>query len=254
MPGRGVVRSRAAASLTVTGDHPIGVKAPRLAAMLEECVRDHVVPETRSTYGCAVSQFERFMELYDAGPAFPADAVWVSAWVLKLAMDVSIPTIKTYLAAVKHEHASRGLEWSLGGNELVRRAMRFVSRKYGVAARSLKFPITIELLRRVFGVVPGWPCLADMSHDDRVFVTASVVGVLGFLRGGEFLSSPRSSRPILRAQDLCVCEIRGVQAVLVLFPKPKARWWLKEAICTSWDGVNSALWVSCSECAFTWAL
>ena len=84
------------------------------------------------------------------------------------------------------------------------------------------------------GVI-GWPVAKKMTHDDRLFVTASVIAATGFLRGGEFLSSPRSSRPVLRGEQVSLSFDGGKAAVTVSIAAPKARWWLKseQAVCFS---------------------
>jgi hypothetical protein len=81
----------------------------------------------------------------------------------------------------------------------------------------------------------GWPIAKKMTHDDRLFVTASVIAATGFLRGGEFLSSPRSSRPVLRGEQVNLSFEGGKAAVTVSIAAPKARWWLKneQAVCFS---------------------
>jgi hypothetical protein len=73
-----------------------------------------------------------------------------------------------------------------------------------------------------------------MSHDDRLFVAASAIAVLGFLRGGEFLTSPRADRPILRNRDVVITVRNGTPMVEVAIARPKARWWLcsEPAYCT----------------------
>jgi hypothetical protein len=141
-------------------------------------------------------------------------------------MDLKISTIKAYMSGIRFQQGSLGLRWMLEGNEMVRRCMRYISKRYGSEAKSRKLPITVDLLKKALSQVQGWPDLASMSHDDRVFATASVIAILGFLRGGEFLASPRSVRPVLRAEDVSVVSVGRSEAVQVNVVQPKARWWL----------------------------
>ena len=105
--------------------------------------------------------------------------------------------------------------------------MRFVKKRYGAAAKSMKFPITLGVLQKMFLCLDGWPDLRAMSHEDRLFAAASVVGVLGMLRGGEFLWSRYSDRPLLKSADVVVQCKFGVRMLQVSIPRPKARWWLE---------------------------
>jgi hypothetical protein len=66
-----------------------------------------------------------------------------------------------------------------------------------------------------------------MSADDRVFASASISAVCGFLRGGEFLSSKKSTRPILQARDITVRVVGTNRAQVIDVPQPKARWWIE---------------------------
>lgn len=198
-----------------------------MADALEACLRDHVLPGTRRSYISAVSRFENFVSRRGGGGAFPADGVWVAAWVLFMALSVSVASLRCYLSALRYEQGRRGMPWTLQGNELVRRAMRYVSRRYGDARKSMKFPVTLEVLRRILPQLPGWPSLRSMCHDDRVFAAASVVAVLGFLRGGEFLFSKGSDRPVLTVSDIVLQHKHGVDMIVVSVRAPKARWWLE---------------------------
>lgn len=77
------------------------------------------------------------------------------------------------------------------------------------------------LLKVILPLLPGWPVSANMSHDDRLFAVASVVGTSGFLRGGEFLAAPGSERPILAAGDLRTMKIHAKETLVVRVAQPK---------------------------------
>ena len=65
-----------------------------------------------------------------------------------------------------------------------------------------------------------------MSSDDIMFTTASLIAVTGFLRGGEFLTGPKSGRPRLDRSHVTVREVSGVPVVVVGVRQPKTRWWI----------------------------
>ena len=50
----------------------------------------------------------------------------------------------------------------------------------------------VVVLRLFAPMLPEWPNLSAMSEEDRVFIVASTLAVCWFLRGGEFLWSPKS--------------------------------------------------------------
>ena len=194
---------------------------------LDFAVVNYVLAKTKKGYSSATRNYVAYVKAMGTSSPFPASQDLVSSWILFLGMTTSVSSIKVYLSALRYTHGSLGSHWSLDGNEKVRRSYAFVKRTYGMAAKSLKMPITLGLLRIIFPRLQGWPLPASMSHDDRVFVTASVIGVLGFLRGGEFLASAGSSRPILMGKDVRIVSSCGSEAVEVSVRQPKARWWLE---------------------------
>jgi hypothetical protein len=78
----------------------------------------------------------------------------------------------------------------------------------------------------VHRLYPLPPLPVSMTHNDRVFVSASVVATLGFLRGGEFTSSKSSLRLMLCGNQATVLSFVGCSTVTVAVPLPKNRWWL----------------------------
>ena len=96
-------------------------------------------------------------------------------------------------------------------------------------------PLSFALLIRLFRLLPGWPRARLLSHDDRLFVTASLLGTAGFLRGGEFLTSAKSSRPVLKGKHISTRIIGGRLTVVVSVAVPKARWWVlsQDVFCVS---------------------
>jgi hypothetical protein len=76
--------------------------------------------------------------------------------------------------------------------------------------------------------IPHFPDFARMSHNDRVFVTASTIAVCGFLRGGEFLAYSGSKRPILKQGRVVISGSGEAAAVVVNIERPKSLWWVPE--------------------------
>jgi hypothetical protein len=213
-------------------DHAITAADPVLAGTVQVFVQGHIVPGTQYRYNSATKQYVHFCSVRGVSP-WPPDPVWVTAWIVRSTMTVSVPSMKVYLSALRSAVIDRGLVWTLQGNPLISRAMRSAKRRYGMPGSALKVPISLRTLRLMCSLLPGWPCPGVMLHDDILWVAASCIAVVGFLRGGEFLFSPRSSRPVLRACDVRTEVCGGTRAVCVRILQPKARWWLSdcEVVC-----------------------
>ena len=158
---------------------------------------------------------------------FPADGVMMSAWILVLAMSISVNSLGMYTAGVRYSQELEGFLWTIAGNDLVRRTMRYVKRRYPSVQTVPKFPVTFSVVQAFFPLVSGWPDAEAMAHDDRVCIAATLVGLSGFLRGGEFLWSRGSARDMLRASDVVTGRVDGHPVVRVRVAQPKARWWLE---------------------------
>ena len=214
--------------------HAISNIDPVLAAATVDFLGHHIVPPTQSTYDSATRQYLRFCSVRGISP-WPPDAVWIVAWIVDTTMRVSVGSMKVYLAGVRSATINKGMEWELRGNALVARALRAAKRKYGEAGSALKVPISLFILRKMCVRIPGWPRADLMDFDDVLFVSASCIAVLGFLRGGEFLASSRAYRPLLRTSDVCLVESNSGPYVTVRIVQPKARWWLADAVVTCFD-------------------
>jgi hypothetical protein len=208
------------------------VVAPDLARRVEIALTEHVTAGTRDGYESAIKSFSDFLIGFGGPPPFPVDPVWLCAYITYICMSISVPSMKVYLQGIKYGHGCQGFQWSLDGDERIRRALRWVKRRYGMASKASKVPLSLQLLSRLFLQIPGWPRLLAMSHDDRVFVAASVVATLGFLRGGEFTWSKSSFRPLLRGAQVTVITSLSCPAVKIDVPQPKTRWWLPSVAVT----------------------
>lgn len=206
--------------------HPLAVADPVMSSLVQVAMVNHVVKNVRGTYSSATKSFLLFCSLRDLRP-WPADGFMVAAWLRDLASSVAVASFKMYLAGIRYHQILCGFPWMLDGDEQVRRMLRFLKRKFPGSAKAAKVPVTLGVLRAIFPLLAGWPDARCMSHDDRLFVAASLVAVAGFLRGGEFLSSRKSDRPILTAALVRIVRIEGSLAVRVSIRQPKAMWWVE---------------------------
>jgi hypothetical protein len=202
---------------------------PVLAGELADVLENYLVKSTRDNYNSVSSSFERFCSIRGMEP-YPVDQIKLCGWILRLMTSVKPTSLKSYLAGVRFVHINKGYEWTLTGNECVRRVIRYVKRTFPCGGKALKVPISLDVLRRILPLLPGWPDLDALSMSDLLFAAASVIAVLGFLRGGEFLHKSNQTRPILKFSDVSLRTVRNVEALVVGIPQAKATWWLTHAL------------------------
>ena len=198
---------------------------PVLAATVDHGLQHHYTRGTGSSYGTGARDYVRFCRGRGLQP-WPVDEVSYCGWMHVVAKRIKVTSLGMYMAGVRNASILEGWSWDTSKMELVRRTMRFLRKKYPVETKGEKVPITVAVLRTILPRLPGWPDMSQMSEEDRVFAAASVVGVTGFLRGGEFLASRSSDRATLRAADVKIRFVGGRWAVVVEVRQPKARWWL----------------------------
>jgi hypothetical protein len=158
---------------------------------------------------------------------WPTDGLLLSAWLYRIASCVKFTSMKMYLSGVRYSQILEGHAWVVSDYEYVRRTLHWIRRKFPCDTKGKRFAVTLSLLRQLFKLLPGWPTLSSMSHDDRLFASASWTAVCSFMRGGEFLASPGSKRKVLCASAMSICVVQGRRALVVAVPQPKATPWLK---------------------------
>jgi hypothetical protein len=198
---------------------------PALARAVDHGLRNHYVRTTASSYKTAANDYVTFCLARSLCP-WPTDQVCFCGWLHVSARRLKMTSLSMYMAGVRDCSILLGHGWHLAGNEMVRRSLRYLKRKYPAKPKALKLPVTVAILSRILPLLAGWPDMAAMSPDDRTFACASVTAVAGFLRGGEFLASRKSVRPVLAAKDMAVKLIDGRRALVVSIPQPKAAWWM----------------------------
>ena len=164
---------------------------PAMAAQVSQGISESVLASTRGSYNTATRQYLNFCETRSLVP-WPVTSRRLCAYMHWKAPFVSMDLMGVYTAGVQYSQGSLGIPWSLHGDDNVRRTWRFLKRKFPVKDKPEKFPMSVEVLRLFAPMLPGWPNLSAMSEEDRVFIVASTLAVCWFLRGGEFLWSPKS--------------------------------------------------------------
>ena len=212
----------------VISGHEIVHKDPDGARRLNQAIMNHVTPQTQCSYASALKKYLKFCSCRKITP-FPVDPVWIALYVTVVTTSISISSLNGYLAAIHNEQALRGFPWTIGKDEIVRRAIRYVKKVYRPPSKAPKIPISVALILKMVVHVPYWPDWARMCHNDRVFIAASVIASCGFLRGGEFLVYNGSCRGLLTHSMVSIDKVNGQDTVIVHVEAPKNMWWVEGA-------------------------
>lgn len=197
-----------------------------LASSLSSAVQSSVDVGTVAAYRSASNSYLEWCARLGLAP-WPCDEVLLAGWMMFLGLCISVPSIRGYLSAIKFvQPMLSGFPWKCDRSVLVKQTLRYLRKRYGDSTQSAKFPITMTVLRKILPLLAGWPFPSRMAHDDIVFASASLIATCAFLRGGEFLTHPNSSREVLSGAAVRVSYFGGSQTVTVSIPKPKNFWWL----------------------------
>jgi hypothetical protein len=221
--------------------HALTRADPVLARVVDDALGSSTAAVTQACYASALKLYLSFCLVRELDP-FPVDGMLLAAFCVWACMTISVASLKVYLASIRSAQIDEGHLWSMQGNPLVARAVRYVKRRYGMADKALKVPISLATLHRMCHCLAGWPVPAAMSHEDLLFVAASLVAIVGFLRGGEFLVSPGTGRKVLKHSDVVASVGVHGPVVSVRVSQPKSRWWLQSVVVPCFDtGVGSPL-------------
>jgi hypothetical protein len=210
--------------------HQIAAKDPLMAERLKVALSHHVTPGVQASYDSTTRKYIAFCEAHDLEP-WPLDEILLSAWILDLTSSIQTQSLKTYISGVKSTQLALDPQWDLGKGEFLRRTMNYIKRKFPIQRKQgEKFSLSLHHAILMFYKIPGWPLATSMSHNDRTFIAATLCGILGFLRGGEFLTAKHNSRELLKTSSARFQNINEVNQILLDIPQPKEKWWLARVI------------------------
>jgi hypothetical protein len=104
-----------------------------------------ILPGTQRGYDSAARSYEHYCYVHGL-VSYPVDPISFVGWIVYVAMQISVASVKVYCAGVRSAQIDGGFVWDLEGNQLVARAMRYVKKRYGTAAKGLKVPISLGTL------------------------------------------------------------------------------------------------------------
>jgi hypothetical protein len=204
--------------------HPLAAADRHLALLISSSQVNHVAPSTVKSNVSHAADYVRFCKVRGLRP-WPVDAVKLSGWILILSQRLAHVSVRKYVSALPFVQANLPgpMPWTLVGDETIRRVMRYCRHRYPCDPVADKMPVSLALIHSLAKCLPGWPSLPALAFEDLLWLAASVTGTAAFLRGGEFLSSPKSDRAVLMVSDVCVRSVRGSPTLVVSPPQPKTR-------------------------------
>lgn len=178
---------------------------------------------TRASYGAAVDGYVRFRRARGLpGPAFPASANNVEAWVAaegaRLASHgggLGKKALKRKLGALASWHTDLGFPAQFVTPRL-ERVITGVNRYHGVATRPQPLPITLPVLRRVVGRVRRYPWAYGGPLDHLGVVAAFTLMFACFMRMGEVTYDKFDRR-----FDLCRGSVQSSDDMKITIPASK---------------------------------
>ena len=161
-----------------------------------------IASTTQQTYSSGEKRFVNFVHLYkqkQVDACLPASEALMTEFVAFLAKSIRYPSIKTYLAAVRHFHICRGLELNLNKMLRLQLVLRGIKRSQGQQLR-VRLPITISHLK-LFRMLLAIPF--TQSFDSKMIWAAMTLAFFGFLRLGELTCNSNFNPDIHLTKD-CV--------------------------------------------------
>ena len=149
---RSYKRTRCSTLAPVVARSRLAAVDPIGAYDVNEALAGHLVSERG--YASALRAYTNYCCLREE-PVFPADEIFVAGYIIHICSSISVSSLKVYLAAIKHFQELEGHNWDLRGNEMIRRALRFVKRRHPRPTIALKFPLSTQVVRSNFPHMPG---------------------------------------------------------------------------------------------------
>ena len=203
--------------------HPIINFDPKLAEGLCDLLGSSVEPSTARHYHCGFRSLEKFCATIGSSP-LPVSLTTFCLWIFKICGHKRKPaTVSKYISGVRYFHLLSGYEWTLSTHPQVKMVMRALRKRYRTKSKLQKVPLSLDTLLAMCRSMTGWPNHKRLSFNDLLFATASSIAFSAGLRGGEFFTYPKSSRPLLRGKDIMPASSSNADLLIIDVPKPKNR-------------------------------
>ena len=135
---------------------------------------------TQQAYRTGLDRYKLFCEIYSIIPRFPTTELSLCYFSAYLSEQVQYPTVKLYLAAIRSEHITRGMQDPLKDTPQLSRLLHGLQRK---AKKRTRLPISPTLLQQIIQTIMSNHQMR--KHDQYLYATAICMAYFGCLRGGE---------------------------------------------------------------------
>ena len=153
--------------------------------MARQFFRAGLATSTRNTYNAAQQRFLKFCSATKSHP-IPATEATLTLFTTHLAsINLSYTTIKVYLSAVRHLHASEGYHdhFSLQLTPRLQLVLRGIRKHQSLTLpKRIRLPITIQIMCKIKKVLFREP----RSYNNIMLWAACCLAFFGFMRVGEF--------------------------------------------------------------------
>lgn len=159
-----------------------------------------------------MSQYLTFCSQYNFSPPIPASALSLGAFAAFTARRIQGVSVGKYISAIRSYHIDQGLPDPTEGALTLQRILRGIRRKGKHLPSAPRRPITATILISIRAHL-------DLTlRMDAVFWAAATTAFLGFLRCGEFTTSPDSEQDLILRSHAVRIE---PQAVFITLPGSK---------------------------------
>jgi hypothetical protein len=171
-----------------------------LSGDIQKYINLSLASTTQQTYSSGEKRFINFIQLYkrqQLEQCLPASESLLTEFVAFLAKTIKYPSIKIYLAAVRHFHIRRGFQLNLNKMLRLQLVLRGVKRSHGQKVR-VRLPITIHHLK-IFKMLLALPY--SQNFDSQMIWAAMTLAFFGFLRLGELTCNSKFNPDIHLTRD-----------------------------------------------------
>ena len=163
-----------------------------------------LAPSTQRLYAAACKRYTSFCQQLNLTP-FPTSQRHLTAFAAHLAHSKSAATVTTYVAAVKHQHLTRGWAEDLISSPLLSLTLRGIRRHQTrhITRRPISYQVLENILHHLQHHYPA-------NHHDRLMLMAAFsLAFHALLRVSEFTSPSiytRNHHSTLRRKDVNICQ------------------------------------------------
>lgn len=110
---------------------------------------------------------------------YPASVRSITDWLASLLTKVKSTTAKSYIASLRSHHVENGIDGSAFCDPRIDLVIRGGEREYGIGQRTLRLPLTADILEKLLRHIPS-------DYNGANLKAALCTGFAAFLRSGEF--------------------------------------------------------------------